>query len=517
MDATDAPSCTATIEELQRAMTSLAVAATDPSTQQCLPDLLSPASTSDRDLDALCLVLGGMSLEALQSLKHSNIWWLPTLTGVTREQAVISIRLALAGFHSYKYRSQCLASLYCCLSERQALLPWRRFQVGVAKAPFTGMFVLHNKLVSLWQYMRGYAMAAMLESADTIYACVVGKDERVASPVHEVICLSVHRSQPYLFVYVQCDMPFAVRCLKNSVVRIEGLDHALTSTGIHTVPQDPPSCSRPSLARLFLFEAKRHGQVAVDAQRDAAEKNGQQACDLNSRRGSNADIRKSGMPPSLMTDRDLDVLCDLLSHLSPEAVLSLNETGIWWLPALAGKTHTQAVALIRRALEVFLMYDVRTFCVAWLYCYLSERQLIRHWQQYRVGTSAVALTGDFVLHKLLASALLYLGGHTMGAYIERSGFIYACVMARHHERPPLQHDVFCFSVSCSSPYLYVQGTISNPRFIDALRLVLQRDPARVRDMYLGELRFAFTPSSPPRTGAYDDDELGFILHALGLD
>ncbi|KAH6923861.1 hypothetical protein HPB50_008268 [Hyalomma asiaticum] len=216
-----------------------------------------------------------------------------------------------------------------------------------------------------------------------------------------------------------------------------------------------------------------------------------------------------------MTDRDLDVLCDLLSHSSPEAVLSLNETGLWWLPPLAGKTHMEAVALIRFALEVFAMDDVRTFCLAWLYCCLSERLLIRQWQHYRVGTSPVPLTGDFVLHRRLASALLYPGGHTMGAWIESAGVIYACVLATNPERPPSQHDVFCFSVCRSSPYLYIHGASSNPRVINALRLVLRRDPARTPDMYLGELRFAFAPTSQPRTAAFD--ELGFILDTLGLE
>ncbi|KAH6920645.1 hypothetical protein HPB50_028367 [Hyalomma asiaticum] len=132
---------------------------------------------SDRDLDALCVVLAGMSLEAIQSLNDSDLWWLPTLTDITQEQAIVSIRLAIAAFHSHRYRAQCVAWLYCCLAARRALRPWRLFQVGIAGAPFTGAFILHDKLVSTWQRLRGHAITMKVETEDTIYACILGVDE----------------------------------------------------------------------------------------------------------------------------------------------------------------------------------------------------------------------------------------------------------------------------------------------------------------------------------------------------
>lgn len=169
---------------------------------------------TDRDLDALSVVLAGMSLEAIQSLKNDDLWWLPILTDMTQPQAIVSIRLAIVTFNTYRYRAQCLAWLYCRLAQRRALRPWHLFRVGIADAPFSGAFILHDKLVTVWQSLRGHAMAVKYESSDIIYACLLGVDGLISSQEHDVVCLIVHRSQPELFLYVKRNLHFATYCLK---------------------------------------------------------------------------------------------------------------------------------------------------------------------------------------------------------------------------------------------------------------------------------------------------------------
>ncbi|KAL1426727.1 hypothetical protein MTO96_018042 [Rhipicephalus appendiculatus] len=198
-----------------------------------------------------------------------------------------------------------------------------------------------------------------------------------------------------------------------------------------------------------------------------------------------------------MSERDLDALCGVLLQMPPEAMLSLNETGIWWLPELRGATPMQAVNSIRLALEALSTYDARVFCVAWLYCCLADRRVFRAWRSYRVGATDAALTGEFILHDRLASALKYPGCHTMGAKVDAPDRIHACVMATHPERTPLEHDIISLCVVRSMPRLFVRVVRDESHVIAVLQSLLRGNPAQLAENYLGELSFAF--SSAPRT------------------
>ncbi|KAH6924369.1 hypothetical protein HPB50_016322 [Hyalomma asiaticum] len=168
---------------------------------------------SAKDLDALCTVLSGTSIETLQSLKEFDIWWLPPMAGSTRDEAVKSIRVALEAFDSCKYRVRCMAGLYCCLAQRQVLHPWSCLVVVGTKDPMTREFTLHDSLASLWQRLRGYAVSVKVEWGDTIYACVMGKDEGCESLEHEVICVAVYRTRSLVYVYARRHVLFAVHCV----------------------------------------------------------------------------------------------------------------------------------------------------------------------------------------------------------------------------------------------------------------------------------------------------------------
>lgn len=168
---------------------------------------------SAKDLDALCAVLCGTSIETLQSLKDFDIWWLPPMEGSTRDEAVNSIRFALLAFDSCKYRIRCMAGLYCCLAQRQALRPWSCLVVVGGQQPMTREFTLHDSLASLWQRLRGYAVSVKVEWGDTIYACVMGNDEGCESLEHEVICVAAYRTRSLVYVYARRHVLFAVHCV----------------------------------------------------------------------------------------------------------------------------------------------------------------------------------------------------------------------------------------------------------------------------------------------------------------
>ncbi|KAL3255357.1 hypothetical protein MRX96_017274 [Rhipicephalus microplus] len=200
-----------------------------------------------------------------------------------------------------------------------------------------------------------------------------------------------------------------------------------------------------------------------------------------------------------MSERDLDALCSILLQMPPEAMLSLNETGIWWLPELRGASPMQAVNSIRLALEALSTYDTRVFCVAWLYCCLAGRQAFRAWRAYRVGSTDAALTGDFILHERLASALKYPGCHVMGAKVESPDRIHACVMATHPERSSLEHNIISLCVLRSMPRLFVCVVRDEAHVINVLQSLLRGNAPQLAGSYLGELSFAFS-STPEHIG-----------------
>ncbi|KAH6924703.1 hypothetical protein HPB50_022192 [Hyalomma asiaticum] len=145
-----------------------------------------------------------------------------------------------------------------------------------------------------------------------------------------------------------------------------------------------------------------------------------------------------------MSESDLDALCAVLAEMSLEVVQSLNYTDLWWLPPMASMTREQAVDSIRATLEDIAIFSDRVFCIAWIYCWLSERGVITTWRPYRLGeTGAVWTTDNFILHWRLALALDYPGGHIRYTKVESAGSIYACIMATDPGPRTAGHDVFC--------------------------------------------------------------------------
>ncbi|XP_075530051.1 uncharacterized protein LOC142563377 [Dermacentor variabilis] len=203
-----------------------------------------------------------------------------------------------------------------------------------------------------------------------------------------------------------------------------------------------------------------------------------------------------------MTQRDLEVLCGALAQMSAEELLSLKEADIWWLPDLTDVTQMQAIHSIRLALEGLYTEETRTFLVAWLYCCLAERQLLRSWCSYRATgapTPAAALTARFILHERLATALKYPGCHIKCAKTESAGVVYACVMATRPGDALLQHDVICLCAPRSLPCLLVHVTTRcELRLAAALHVALQKKPEEILEGHFDKLGLAFASSRQPR-------------------
>nr|XP_050046568.2 uncharacterized protein LOC126543496 [Dermacentor andersoni] len=203
-----------------------------------------------------------------------------------------------------------------------------------------------------------------------------------------------------------------------------------------------------------------------------------------------------------MTQRDLEVLCGALARMSTDKLLSLKEADIWWLPDLTDVTQMQAIHSIRLALEDFYADETRTFLVAWLYCCLAERELLRSWRSYRVTrapTPAAALTARFILHERLATALIYPGCHTKCAKTESAGVVYACVMATRPGDILLEHDVICLCAPRALPCLLVHATTRcELRLAAALHDALQKKPEELLEGHFDKLGLAFASSREPR-------------------
>ncbi|XP_065311641.1 uncharacterized protein [Dermacentor albipictus] len=203
-----------------------------------------------------------------------------------------------------------------------------------------------------------------------------------------------------------------------------------------------------------------------------------------------------------MTQRDLEVLCGVLARMSTEELLSLKEADIWWLPDLTDVTQMQATHSIRLALEDFYADETRTFLVAWLYCCLAERELLRSWHSYRVTrapTPTATLTAHFILHERLATVLKYPGCHTKCAKTESAGVVYACVMATRPGDVLLEHDVICLCAPRSLPCLLVHATTRcELRLAAALHVALQKKPEELLGGHFDKLGLAFASFSEPR-------------------
>ncbi|XP_049512481.1 uncharacterized protein LOC125940406 isoform X2 [Dermacentor silvarum] len=166
---------------------------------------------TQRDLDVLCGALIRLSMEELLSLEETDIWWLPDLKGLTQPQASPLDPTCPGSFRRVRdpYLPRCLAilrprettstTIVVFVSSRHSATP---------AAPLTGRFILHERLETTLQYPGGHTKSAATESGGVIYACVMATRPADTQVEHDVICMCVQRSLPYLFVHAvtRCEL-----------------------------------------------------------------------------------------------------------------------------------------------------------------------------------------------------------------------------------------------------------------------------------------------------------------------
>lgn len=207
-----------------------------------------------------------------------------------------------------------------------------------------------------------------------------------------------------------------------------------------------------------------------------------------------------------MTEKDIEMVCEVLHGMSEAEVRSLGDDGIWWLPHIASVPRLVAIGSIRSALREFETMDNRVFCIAWLFLCLTERQHIHVWRSYRIDYCAAALSGRLSLHERLASALAHPGSHTKYAKVERAGAVYACIMATRAELQSLDHDVICLCIPHSLPYIFVHSTSDEDHLNAVLERVFQKRAAEIFVGCFDDLGLAFDEAHMNSSSSVHTDE-----------
>ncbi|KAL1415167.1 hypothetical protein MTO96_029684 [Rhipicephalus appendiculatus] len=174
-----------------------------------------------------------------------------------------------------------------------------------------------------------------------------------------------------------------------------------------------------------------------------------------------------------MTEKDIEMVCEVLHGMSEEDVRSLGNAGIWWLPHIPLVPRLVAIGSIRSALREFETMDNRVFCIAWLFLWLTERRHIRVWRSHCIEYCTAALSDRLALHERLASTLAYPGSHTKYVMVERADAVYACIMATQAELESLDHNVICLCIPHLLPYVFVHSTTDEDHLNAVLERVLQ--------------------------------------------
>ncbi|KAH7968879.1 hypothetical protein HPB52_012109 [Rhipicephalus sanguineus] len=188
-----------------------------------------------------------------------------------------------------------------------------------------------------------------------------------------------------------------------------------------------------------------------------------------------------------MTEADLDGVCKTLSEMSVEEVRSLKEANIWWLPDIASLSKPEAISSIRNAMLSLDSTASRASSVAWLYCYLAEKNHMNSWRAYFLNESE--LSGKFTLHQRLMSALAYPGVSTTYENVEREDAVYVGILSTYADTSSPDHDVICLCIPRTLPYVFVHCSRNRNRIRVILGGVLRRPSLWFRDFR--HLREAF--------------------------
>lgn len=197
-----------------------------------------------------------------------------------------------------------------------------------------------------------------------------------------------------------------------------------------------------------------------------------------------------------MTESDLDVLCGFLIKVPLEELYCLDEATMLWLPPLKGMASRTIVNTIRRSLELVKSLDDRLEIVAWLYCWMMPRNILRQWMLYKLSESLCS--ADFTLHKRLSSAMALPGCDNVFTPASSRSALYACIMTNEPFSGALDHQVVGLYVWRGLPYLavYVSGERILRQFKAAFGTLMLTDSEALLDGYHFDLESTFAAICP---------------------
>ncbi|KAL1478841.1 hypothetical protein MTO96_052338 [Rhipicephalus appendiculatus] len=158
---------------------------------------------TEADLDGVSKTLYEMPLEELRALTEANIWWLPDIASLTKPEAISSIRNAMRSLDSTASRVSSVALLYCYLAEKNHIHSWRAYYLN--ETELSGRFTLHERLASALAYPGVSSAFEKVEREDAVYVGILSTYADTSSPDHDVICLCIPRTLPYVFIHCSRD------------------------------------------------------------------------------------------------------------------------------------------------------------------------------------------------------------------------------------------------------------------------------------------------------------------------
>ncbi|KAH7938866.1 hypothetical protein HPB52_001488 [Rhipicephalus sanguineus] len=177
--------------------------------------------------------------------------------------------------------------------------------------------------------------------------------------------------------------------------------------------------------------------------------------------------------------------------MTVEGVLPLTETTTWWLPNATSASKGEAIRYIRNALEAIGSMDQRVMAIAWLYCWLAEREALDPWWTYCLSRSSTTGPYRFCLHERLSSLLEVTGERTSYEKIEREDAVYVCIMTTFAPPASVDHNVLCLCIPRTLPYLFVHVAGNKQRLNAFIRQAFEQPMWKIQSGPHRDLGYAF--------------------------
>ncbi|KAL3244124.1 hypothetical protein MRX96_047281 [Rhipicephalus microplus] len=166
----------------------------------------------------------------------------------------------------------------------------------------------------------------------------------------------------------------------------------------------------------------------------------------------------------MMSEKDIGVVCSMLNRLPEAGVQSLTKADIWWLPNIESVPKRRAIVSICDAIRSFDSARRRLSAIAWLYCCLAEKRVLKWWYAYCFDSSSSTVLDRFTLPDRLVSVLKVHDDCTVCEKVERDDAVYACIMTVLAPSVHADHNALCFCILRTLPYVFVHVLANRSKF-----------------------------------------------------